>query len=95
MSCVARPISLLLMVTLYAHASLAAPSEVLPFPDRLVVLTFHDVTKSDSNHVAPVLRRYAFGASFCVTNGLRDRSANAAGKRYLVARRGVAPCEIW
>jgi peptidoglycan/xylan/chitin deacetylase (PgdA/CDA1 family) len=44
----------------------------LPVPDRLVVLTFDDGTKSDITYVAPLLKSYGFGASFYVTEGLRD-----------------------
>jgi peptidoglycan/xylan/chitin deacetylase (PgdA/CDA1 family) len=47
-------------------------SDLLPIPDRLVVLTFDDGTKSDIAYVAPLLKRYGFGASFYVTEGLRD-----------------------
>jgi peptidoglycan/xylan/chitin deacetylase (PgdA/CDA1 family) len=47
-------------------------NDLLPIPDRLVVLTFDDGTKSDIAYVAPLLKRYGFGASFYVTEGLRD-----------------------
>src|ERR1700751_603012 len=43
-----------------------------PIPDHLVVLTFDDGTKSDIAYVAPLLKRYGFGASFYVTEGLRE-----------------------
>jgi peptidoglycan/xylan/chitin deacetylase (PgdA/CDA1 family) len=47
-------------------------NDLLPIPDRLVVLTFDDGTKSDIAYVAPLLKRYGFGASFYVTEGLRE-----------------------
>ena len=39
-------------------------------PDGLVVLTFDDGNKSDYTYVAPLLKRYGFGATFFVTEGL-------------------------
>ena len=72
MSRVARPVFLLLMLVFGSRPSLAAAEKLLPVPDRLVVLTFDDGTKSDITHVTPVLRRYGFGASFYVTDGLRE-----------------------
>ena len=44
---------------------------LLPIPDGLVVLTFDDGNMSDIACVAPLLRRYGFGATFYVTEGLR------------------------
>ena len=38
-----------------------------PVPDRVVVLTFDDAVKSHYTTVAPLLRRYGFGATFFVT----------------------------
>jgi peptidoglycan/xylan/chitin deacetylase (PgdA/CDA1 family) len=49
-----------------------SPSPRLPIPDRLVVLTFDDGTKSDIACASPILKRYGFGASFYVTEGLRE-----------------------
>ena len=43
-----------------------------PIPDRLIVLTFDDGTKTDITYVAPLLKQYGFGASFYVTEGLRE-----------------------
>ena len=40
---------------------------VAPVPDRLVVLTFDDAVRSHYTTVAPLLRRYGFGATFFVT----------------------------
>ena len=48
----------------------ASRDTLLPIPDRLVVLTFDDGPKSDITYVAPLLKRYGFGASFYVTEGL-------------------------
>ncbi len=36
-------------------------------PERLVVLTFDDGVKSHANFVAPLLKKYGFGATFFVT----------------------------
>ena len=48
----------------------SAKQERLPIPDKLVVLTFDDGNKSDLAFVAPLLKRYGFGATFFVTEGL-------------------------
>ena len=45
-------------------------SELLPIPDRLVVLCFDDGNKSDITNVAPILKRYGFRATFFITEGL-------------------------
>ncbi len=50
---------------------------LLAIPDRLVVLNLDDGTKSDISHVAPVLRRYGFCASFYVTDILREVKQDA------------------
>ena len=39
-------------------------------PDRLVVFTFDDGTRSNGEFVAPLLARYGFGATFYITEGL-------------------------
>ncbi|MCE9548297.1 MAG: polysaccharide deacetylase family protein [Planctomycetia bacterium] len=41
-----------------------------PIPDRLVVLTFDDGNKSDIETVAPALKKFGFGATFFITEGL-------------------------
>ena len=46
---------------------------LLPIPDRLVVLTFDDACKSDVEYVAPLLKRYGFGATFFMTEGGRHQ----------------------
>ena len=43
---------------------------LISVPDRLVVLTFDDGNKSDYTFVAPLLKRYGFGATFNITEGL-------------------------
>ena len=46
------------------------PSPALePIPDKLVVLTFDDASKSHFTVARPVLRKYGFGATFFVTEG--------------------------
>jgi peptidoglycan/xylan/chitin deacetylase (PgdA/CDA1 family) len=40
-----------------------------PIPDRLVVLTFDDASKSHATVAAPLLLKYKFGATFFVTEG--------------------------
>ena len=44
--------------------------DLLPIPDRLVVLTFDDGNKSDLTYTAPWLKRYGFSATFYLTEGL-------------------------
>jgi peptidoglycan/xylan/chitin deacetylase (PgdA/CDA1 family) len=43
-----------------------APSRVRPAPDHLVVLTFDDAAVSHATYVAPLLKKYGFGATFFV-----------------------------
>ncbi|TGD80900.1 polysaccharide deacetylase family protein [Hymenobacter wooponensis] len=45
-----------------------AEAQVLrrPLPDKLVVLTFDDAVVSHATYVAPLLRKYGFGATFFV-----------------------------
>ena len=45
-------------------------TKLLPIPDKLVVLSFDDANKSDRVFVAGVLKKYNFGATFYVTEGL-------------------------
>ena len=51
-------------------ASAFQGQDLQPIPNRLVVLTFDDGNKSDTTHVAPLLKRYGFGATFFITEGL-------------------------
>ncbi len=46
------------------------PGDLLPIPDKLVVLTFDDCNKSDRSFVADVVKEHGFGATFYVTEGL-------------------------
>ena len=48
-----------------------------PIPDRLVVLTFDDGNKSDYTYVGPLLKRYGFGATFFITEGLNFLNSKA------------------
>ena len=47
-------------------------ANLVPIPDRLVVLTFDDGVKSHAIFVAPLLKRYGFGATFFVTEAFRS-----------------------
>ena len=58
------PTSLLLALALIPPAG---PLE--PIPDKLVVLTFDDASKSHVKVVAPLLKKHGFGATFFVTEG--------------------------
>ena len=40
-----------------------------PIPDRLVVLTFDDASRSHYTIARPILKHYGFGATFFVTEG--------------------------
>lgn len=51
-----------------------------PIPDKLVVLTFDDSNKSDRTFVAGELKKYDFGGTFYVTEGL----GFLANKRHYV-----------
>jgi peptidoglycan/xylan/chitin deacetylase (PgdA/CDA1 family) len=63
-----RPIPLLLLLLAAALPRGASPQVLrAPVPDRVVVLTFDDAVASHATHVAPLLRRYGFGATFFVT----------------------------
>lgn len=55
---------------LRADGSVLHAAELEPIPDKLVVLTFDDANKSDRLFVAPLLKKYGFGATFYVTEGL-------------------------
>ncbi|HJZ58347.1 MAG TPA: polysaccharide deacetylase family protein, partial [Gemmataceae bacterium] len=55
---------------LAALLALASPAAALdPIPDRLVVLTFDDASKSHFTVARPVLLKHKFGATFFVTEG--------------------------
>ncbi|MBL7134651.1 MAG: polysaccharide deacetylase family protein, partial [Phycisphaerae bacterium] len=55
-----------------------AKEKPLPIPDKLVVLTFDDGNRSDITRVAPLLKRYGFGGTFFITEGVgftKDKKA--------------------
>ena len=51
---------------------------VEPIPERLVVLTFDDSSRSHFTVARPILKKYEFGATFFVTEGLTYRENPAA-----------------
>jgi peptidoglycan/xylan/chitin deacetylase (PgdA/CDA1 family) len=53
------------------HPKESASNDVLPIPDRLVVLTFDDSVKSQATFVGPLLQQHGFGATFFVTDDPR------------------------
>jgi peptidoglycan/xylan/chitin deacetylase (PgdA/CDA1 family) len=56
--------------TILLVAAAAAPAPALePIPDRLVVLTFDDASRSHHDVARPLLLKYKFGATFFVTEG--------------------------
>ncbi len=55
------------LVTLLVFATTALTRE--PIPDRLVVLTFDDASKSHYTVARPLLMKHKFGATFFVTEG--------------------------
>ena len=57
-----------------AGATTPAPA-LEPIPEKLVVLTFDDSSKSHVTVAAPLLKKYGFGATFFVTEGF-DFPAN-------------------
>lgn len=59
----------MMLKTLIAALLAAAPlfaAEPAPIPDKLVVLTFDDATRSHLTVAAPLLKKYGFGATFFV-----------------------------
>ncbi|MCI0703289.1 MAG: polysaccharide deacetylase family protein, partial [Planctomycetia bacterium] len=62
----------MLRTLLAAFAVLLVASPVLalePIPDKLVVLTFDDSSKSHFTVARPILLKYKFGATFFITEG--------------------------
>src|ERR1043165_3798044 len=47
----------------------SASIAIEPIPDKLVVLTFDDASKSHFTVARPLLKKYKFGATFFVTEG--------------------------
>jgi hypothetical protein len=62
---VTRYLPVLLLVLALARPALALE----PIPDRLVVLTFDDASKSHHDVARPLLLKYKFGATFFVCEG--------------------------
>ena len=61
----------LFVAAFLASAAVAADPDAdrQPIPDRLVVLTFDDSSRSHYTIVRPILKHYRFGATFFVTEG--------------------------
>ncbi|MCE9562161.1 MAG: polysaccharide deacetylase family protein [Planctomycetes bacterium] len=58
------------ITSLLVLLSLAVPASGLePIPDKLVVLTFDDASKSHHSIARPILLKHKFGATFFVTEG--------------------------
>src|SRR5262249_56209636 len=58
------------LLAVLAVLLLGSPAFTLePIPDRLVVLTFDDSSKSHFTVARPVLQKYHFGATFFITEG--------------------------
>src|SRR5258708_38925316 len=53
-------------LTFFCQAQVSNPVLRKKIPDKLVVLTFDDAVKSHYNFVAPLLKKYGFGATFFV-----------------------------
>lgn len=59
----------MLLAALLALSSAGFCWGLEPIPDKLVVLTFDDASKSHYTHARPLLKRFGFGATFFVTEG--------------------------
>ena len=57
---------------LFIIADVAA--QLAPIPEKLVVLTFDDAKASHYTVVRPILKKYAFGATFFITEGFSFRT---------------------
>jgi peptidoglycan/xylan/chitin deacetylase (PgdA/CDA1 family) len=57
-----------LIIVAWSLATVPA-SALEPIPEKLVVLTFDDASKSHFTVARPVLKKYGFGATFFVTEG--------------------------
>ena len=58
-----------LLISLSFFLSAASASALEPIPDKLVVLTFDDASKSHFTVARPLLKKHGFGATFFVTEG--------------------------
>lgn len=63
-----RPLSLL-VGSILATVSIASAGNLEPIPDKLVVLTFDDSSRSHIAVAAPLLKKHGFGATFFITEG--------------------------
>jgi peptidoglycan/xylan/chitin deacetylase (PgdA/CDA1 family) len=63
-----KPQAIILVFCSFIFSSAICAQSILrkPIPDKLVVLTFDDAVKSHYSFVAPMLRKYGFGATFFV-----------------------------
>jgi peptidoglycan/xylan/chitin deacetylase (PgdA/CDA1 family) len=70
--------SCLLLFCLQGFAMFAgvvcSATELLPIPEKLVVLTFDDSVASHHSVARPLLKRYGFGATFFITEGFSFRT---------------------
>src|SRR5437588_10435634 len=60
---------ILLSAFAFCLALLHSSAALEPVPDKLVVLTFDDSVASQYTFVAPLLKKYKFGATFFITEG--------------------------
>ena len=59
-----------LLALIVLSLTIACPASALePIPDKLVVLTFDDASRSHFTVARPLLQKYRFGATFFVTEG--------------------------
>ena len=65
-----RILSRHLLLTLVI-ACISEANALEPNPDRIVVLTFDDSVASHATFVAPLLKKYGFGATFFITEGFK------------------------
>lgn len=70
------------IILLFPNDALPDIGQLRPIPDRLVVLTFDDGPKSNATFVAPLLKRYAFGATFYITE-FYDFRDNCPKEHYM------------
>ena len=57
------------LLSLFLALASLSISAVEKAPDKLVVLTFDDSVASHATNVAPLLKKYGFGATFFITEG--------------------------
>jgi peptidoglycan/xylan/chitin deacetylase (PgdA/CDA1 family) len=65
-----NPFSIALFVSVgFTLGFVSKSSGLEPIPDKLVVLTFDDASKSHATIAGPLLKKYGFGATFFVSEG--------------------------